>query len=110
MAYDPDRLQLFQSILGSLRSLPARPIVHSRAQSVEAFLNCAFFDTYFSNYIEGTKFKVEEAQEIVFHGVLPAARPKDAHDVLGTYRVVGGRDYMERSVVDDEPDAFLARL
>ncbi|MBL0938814.1 MAG: Fic family protein [Gemmatimonadaceae bacterium] len=109
MPYDPDRLQLFQSLLGSLRALPARAMAES-TQSTEAFMNCAFFDAYFSNYIEGTKFKVEEAQDIVFHGVLPTARPKDAHDVLGTYRVVSSDEFMRRSVVDDTTDQFLERL
>ncbi len=109
MPYDPDRLALFQSVLGSLRALPPRTI-HAPPQSDEAFLHCAFFDAYFSNYIEGTKFKVEEAEAIVFHGVLPAARPKDAHDVLGTYRVVSAREFTARSVVNDTPQSFLERL
>lgn len=34
------------------------------------------------------KFTVEEAAEIVFEGVIPQERPADAHDVLGTFRVV----------------------
>ncbi len=109
MPYDPDRLEQFQSLLGSLRARPRRP-VPARAQSQEAFLNEAFFDAYFSNFIEGTRFKVEEAQAIVFQGLLPAARAKDAHDVLGTYRVVSESEFMKRGVVDYEPDEFLARL
>ncbi|MDQ2668751.1 MAG: Fic family protein, partial [Gemmatimonadota bacterium] len=35
---------------------------------------------------------------IVFDGRIPAARPLDAHDVLGTYAVVGSRAAMSRSV------------
>lgn len=107
--YDPDRLDRFQTLLGTLRGRPVRPLP-ARAQSKEASLNEAFFDAYFSNYIEGTKFKVEEAQDIVFHGVLPATRAKDAHDVLGTYRVVSDSAFMQRSVMDDQPDEFLARV
>lgn len=109
MPYDPDRFARFQSLLGSLRALTPRALT-APPQSDEASLHCAFFDAYFSNYIEGTKFKVEEAEDIVFHGVLPAARPKDAHDVLGTYRVVSAREFMARSVVDDTPEVFLERL
>lgn len=48
----------------------------------------AFFEAYFSNFIEGTEFTVEEAAEIVFEGVIPQERPADAHEVLGTFRVV----------------------
>lgn len=109
LPYDPDRLQLFQSLLVSLRALPPHAVV-ARPEAANAFLHGAFFDAYFSNYIEGTKFNVEEAQHIVFHGVLPASRPKDAHDVLGTYRLLSTRNFTERTVVDDTPDEFLERL
>lgn len=109
MPYDPDRLHLFQTLMGRLRTMPLRAI-HAPPQSTAAVLHCAFFDAYFSNYIEGTKFRVEEAQDIVFHGVLPAARPKDAHDVLGTYRVLSERAFTQRSVQDDTAETFLERL
>jgi len=55
-----------------------------------------FFEAYFSNFIEGTEFAVEEAREIVFEGVIPPARPEDAHDVTGTYRLVSDRAEMSR--------------
>jgi hypothetical protein len=48
----------------------------------------AFFEAYFSNFIEGTEFLVGEAEEIVFRGAMPADRPEDAHDILGTYDLV----------------------
>lgn len=47
-----------------------------------------FWEAYFSNFIEGTEFTPEEAERIVFEGEVPAARPEDAHDVLGTYQLV----------------------
>ena len=109
MPYDPDRVARCYEVFAHLRALPPHTI-QAAPQSPQAFLHCAFFDAYFSNYIEGTKFTVEEAQDIVFHGVLPAARPKDAHDILGTYRAVSAAEYVGRSVVDDSPDTFLDRL
>jgi prophage maintenance system killer protein len=45
----------------------------------------SFVEAYFSNYIEGTEFAVEQATEIVFEGKIPEDRPEDGHDVLGTY-------------------------
>jgi len=45
----------------------------------------AFVESYFSNYIEGTRFTVEEATEIVFEGKTPNNRPEDGHDVLAAY-------------------------
>ena len=67
----------------------------------DTFYNEGFFDAYFSNFIEGTEFLVDEALDIVFHGALSENRPEDAHDILGTYRVVGNFDEMHRG-----PDNF----
>ena len=47
-----------------------------------------FFETYFSDFIEGTEFGVDEAREIAIDGVIPSERPADAHDVTATYRIV----------------------
>jgi hypothetical protein len=33
--------------------------------NLSAFRNFAFYEAYFSNYIEGTKFEVEEAKQII---------------------------------------------
>jgi hypothetical protein len=50
--------------------------------SAESRIAASFIEAYFSNYIEGTRFVVEEAKRIVFDGVMPAQRPQDGHDVL----------------------------
>src|SRR5438552_10661177 len=42
------------------------------------FRSKAFFEAYFSNYIEGTTFEIEEAERIVFDRAVPPTRPKDA--------------------------------
>jgi prophage maintenance system killer protein len=39
---------------------------------------------------------VDEAADIVFNGHIPKARPQDAHDVLGTWRVVSDQKEMSR--------------
>jgi Fic family protein len=68
------------------------------------------FDAYFSNFIEGTEFEVEEAREIVIDQKIPTMRPLDAHDVLGTFAVVGQRSTMRRRLRDDRTfDDFAAR-
>ncbi len=64
--------------------------------------NLAFFEAYFSNYIEGTEFPVEEAIDIVFSGVIPRDRPVDAHDILGTHRIVSDSKQMARTPRDFE--------
>ena len=69
----------------------------------------AFHEAYFSNFIEGTEFTVEEAAEIVFDGVIPQERPGDAHDVLGTFRVVSDIAHLQRLPEDFESFRELLR-
>jgi len=86
--YDPDRDLLFRNLQARLanetfKELPGPPVAERE--------NRAFWEAYFSNYIEGTKFTVEDAQTIVFApDTSPAAqkRPADAHDVRETYRLI----------------------
>lgn len=46
-----------------------------------------FWEAYFSNFIEGTEFTVEEAEQIVYEG-RDLGRPEDAHDIAGTFNIV----------------------
>lgn len=86
-AFDPERLRVFEALFSALKQTPLRETAEAHTNP-EALRVLAFFEAYFSNYIEGTKFEVDQAHEIVFEGKIPSTRPKDAHDVLGTYRVV----------------------
>ena len=69
----------------------------------EHFENKAFFESYFSNYIEGTTFELSEAEEIIFDKKIPPKRPKDAHDVAGTFALVSNPNEMLKTPnhVDD---------
>ena len=60
----------------------------------------AFFEAYFSNFIEGIEFAVGEAADIVFRGVIPNERPEDAHDILGTWHIVSDDREMHRTPAD----------
>lgn len=85
--FDPNRLTLFETLFSALReTMP--PDRSTSGRTEQASTNLAFFEAYFSNFIEGTEFSVDEAREIVFEGVIPNERPQDAHDVVGTFRVV----------------------
>src|SRR5262249_25568763 len=60
MPFDPDRLVLFQALFGELRS--RAPVTRPAGNMVDsARTNVAFFESYFSNYIEGTEFAIQEA-------------------------------------------------
>ncbi len=71
--------------------LPVRP---APALTPEGIRHLAFFEAYFSNFIEGTEFMVEEAADIVFRGKRVPQRPADAHDILGTYQIVANSEEM----------------
>jgi hypothetical protein len=95
LPYDPERLDLFADLFEELRkTAPATRLSNRMTDAGQ--INLAFFEAYFSNYIEGTEFHVEEAVDIVFNAVIPEDRPEDAHDVLGTYRVVSDLAEMRR--------------
>jgi Fic family protein len=68
----------------------------------------AFYEAYFSNFIEGTEFDVNEAADIVFNNVIPRDRPEDAHDVLGTWQIVS--DPVEMAKVPRNPQMLLSLI
>lgn len=105
--FDPDRIALFETLFTALRDFvpPDRPAPERLNESHAAL---SFFEAYFSNFIEGTEFTVEEAEEIVFQGVIPQERPDDAHDIIGTYRIVS--DTTEMKKVPADFNDFIALL
>lgn len=109
--YDPYRSELFALLHAALAASPVTLRPDPQIEGLP-FANIAFIDAYFSNFIEGTEFEIEEAIDIVFHNRIPATRPEDAHDILGTYRLVGSLDEMRRSTVENSRDAsdFLSLL
>jgi Fic family protein len=80
----------------------SRPVLDPQAPRLR-FL--PFFEAYISNFIEGTEFTVDEARAIVFEGAIPPTRPEDAHDILGTYRLVA--DLQEMRGMPSDTDDFL---
>ena len=83
--WDDNRLALFDALAAALHAHVAAARPERRDQSGQAF---SFYEAYFSNFIEGTEFTLEEAREIVFDGVIPEQRPADGHDVAGTFDLV----------------------
>lgn len=90
LPYDEKRIELFEKLYDELqnRHFLSRPIP---TQSEKEYLNIAFFESYFSNYIEGTEFTVDEAQQIVETGITIPKRTEDSHDILGTFHLVSNR-------------------
>jgi len=91
--YDPARLEVFEQLFVELqqREFADQPEVNNTPR---AFRNFAFYEAYFSNFIEGTRFDVQEALRIIETGKPLPARDEDSHDVLGTYQIVSNRQEM----------------
>lgn len=105
--FDPDRIKLFDALHAELRATApfSRP---AEQRPVEARSTLAFYEAYFSNFIEGTEFDVNEAADIVFNNVIPRDRPEDAHDVLGTWQIVS--DSVEMARTPRDPQMLLALM
>jgi len=104
---DPDRIQLFESVYEELNRLEY-PDYPNKNKSVQSYRNFAFFESYFSNYIEGTEFTVDEAKQIITTATPLPARDEDSHDILGTFQIVSNPN--EMSILPDSPDQLLVLL
>lgn len=104
IGFDSRRIDL----LAALHAELLRSSFPDRSEQPGSFPALSFFEAYFSNWIEGTEFEIEEAEEIVFERKVPDARDEDAHDVLGTFEVVNDpQKRLERAAT---PEGFLELL
>jgi fido (protein-threonine AMPylation protein) len=102
---DEQRLALFDVLFASLHEYVA--VDRPAPERISATFS--FYEAYFSNFIEGTEFTVEEAQEIVFAGAMPADRPRDAHDILDTFDLVSDPALRSRTPADADDLLSLLR-
>ncbi len=103
-SWDERRVEMFARLATGLTELDDHH-VPQRLAARPYNSELPFFESYFSNYIEGTVFLVEEARRIVESQQPPASRPADGHDILGTYRCVA--DSVGRRAVSEDPDELL---
>lgn len=104
--YDRRRLDRLEDVLGVLSS--SAPHDRAAGGPPERWEWLSFFEAYFSNFIEGTEFGVEEARRIAVDRVTPNERPADAHDVAATYRLA--RDPEDSARVPATSDELLQLL
>jgi hypothetical protein len=102
--YDPARLELFETLFRALKQTEF-PYRAEKNTTPTAFRNFAFFESYFSNYIEGTVFEIDEAKQIIQTNKPIPARNDDSHDVLGTYQIVANKKEMQ--ITPSSPEEFL---
>ncbi len=108
--YDPNRLNLFQKLAGALKIMPFDRI-DDNAKNEEQFRTFAFFESYFSNYIEGTTFEIDEAVDIIYKNQIIVNRTGDTHDVKGTFEICSNKFEMSKTPSSKEEfiDVLRAR-
>lgn len=107
LPYDQDRIRRFDLLVSGLReSAPQNRPVRDVRDPLYTYL--PFFEAYFSNFIEGTEFELDEAIAVVYSNKKIAGRGDDSHDLLGTYKVVADLDDM--STLAATADEFLGLL
>jgi len=104
--YDVHRTRLIENLVHTLLDRPPTPRPATPPAARWEWL--PFFESYFSNFIEGTEFSVTDARSIAIDGVSFASRPEDAHDVLATYRLAS--DPADRTRTPRNGEEFIDLL
>lgn len=105
--YDSARIALFEELFVKLKQGVFKER-NERNQTEKSYKNFAFFEAYFSNYIEGTEFELGEAKQIIETSTPIYARDEDSHDILGTYKLVS--NITEMKVVPSTPEELIEIL
>ena len=104
---DRNRVRLFETLHEHLSNMYFPSVAEPYHNETEYQL-FAFFESYFSNYIEGTRFEVSEAKQIVETGVSIPMRREDSHDILATYKLLANRQ--EMNIVPKTENEFIEIL
>jgi Fic/DOC family len=102
---DGQRVDLFRQVAQYLNSNP--PLVPQAGENQRDRMQ-SFVESYFSNYIEGTEFVIEEALEIVNSRSPQEFREDDSHDVIGTFDAIEASK--ANPVMPDTTEGFEAVL
>ena len=105
--YDPSRYELFEILHHELMQFEFKYWEEKNTKTI-SFKNLAFFESYFSNYIEGTKFEIDQAKQIIETQTPLPSRNEDSHDILGTYQIVSNRK--EMNTVPETPEDLIEIL
>jgi len=102
--YDSNRIALFEYLFRELQQQEFKNLEEQNS-TTGAYRNFAFYESYFSNYIEGTVFEIEEAKQVIATQQPLPARNEDSHDVLGTYQLVSNP--REMKIVPSSKEEFI---
>ena len=107
LPFDAGRVVLFTTLLSALQTA-VLPELADPAPVAPPYYTVAFFEAYFSNFIEGTEFQVDEAHRMVETGQEVGGRHADSHDVLSTYQLCS--NVAEMRLVPRSAEELLAIL
>jgi len=104
--YDAARLTMFEQLSAYLRqcTFKRRAVQYEKV----SWRNLSFFESYFSNYIEGTEFELDEAEDIIFSQKEIGNRHADSHDIMAIYDLVN--DHSEMVTVPNSAEELLSIL
>lgn len=101
--YDRPRIQLFENLSAYLQKCKFK---ERRIEfSLKSLRHLSFFESYFSNFIEGTEFTIDEAEDIAFSGREINDRHADSHDIMANYQLTN--DSSEMNITPKDPAHFL---
>jgi Fic/DOC family len=100
--YDSDRSKRFELLATALRDI----VDQSHPVDPHSTPMAPLFDAYFSNFIEGTEFEIEQARQIIENDA-DFGRYADSHDIKGTYEILVSIDL---SPAYGSPEDFLSTL
>jgi Fic family protein len=96
LPFDPARIQLFETLFRALKQEEFKYRYREEQNTTtSAYRNFAFYESYFSNYIEGTVFELDIAKQIIATQQPLPSRNEDSHDVLGTYQLASSKQEMK---------------
>lgn len=104
--YDEHRCELFDKLALYLKN--CNFINREYQYNSLSFKNLSFFESYFSNFIEGTEFLIDEAEDIIFQGIEINNRHADSHDILANFLLTS--DHTEMSIIPKTPDELIEIL
>ena len=90
-------VKLFEELYGHLagNNYPQYP---DQNFSTATFQHFAFFESYFSQYIDGNEFELSEARHMVETASPLSGRREDAEDLLHTYQLASNKKEMSASL------------
>ena len=94
MPFEEERVTRFAAFSAYLSriQLAEIPFVYDTA----GWRRLTFYESYFSNYIEGTRFTIDEAEEIFTSEQTQYERHEDSHDLLSHVDITGDHAEMTR--------------